>query len=254
MNRLDGRNFDELRKVNIVRDYLKYPQGSVLIEMGDTKIICTAMVEERVPHFLKGSNQGWITAEYSMLPGSTATRKIREAARRRIEGRTQEIQRMIGRVLRTVVDLKSIGERTVWIDCDVIQADGGTRTASITGAYVALADALHGLYKDEKIKKFPLLDFVSAVSVGVVKGDVLLDLCFEEDFKAEVDMNIAMTGSEEFIEIQGTGEENAFPRNQLDDLLDLSESGNKLLIEKQKEVLADIKDLIEENIEGESGD
>lgn len=247
MERIDNRSFDQLRKVNIERNYLKHPQGSNLIEMGDTKVICTAMVEDRVPRFLKGTNQGWVTAEYSMLPGSTANRKIRDASRGKIEGRTQEIQRLIGRVLRTVVDLNVIGERTIWIDCDVIQADGGTRTASITGAYVALVDALYYLYKKEEISSIPLLNFVSAVSVGIVDGEALLDLCYEEDFKAEVDMNIAMTDSNEFVEIQGTGEESTFSREELNKLLYLGEIGNKQLIEKQKEVLEDLVPLIGNN-------
>ncbi len=251
MVRIDNRSFDELRKIKIERNYLKHPQGSTLIEMGDTKVICTAMIDERVPRFLKGTNQGWVTAEYSMLPGSTANRKIRAASRGKVEGRTQEIQRLIGRVLRTVVDLNIIGERTIWIDCDVIQADGGTRTASITGAYVALVDALYYLYSKEEITSMPVLNFVSAVSVGIVEGEALLDLCYEEDFNAEVDMNIVMTDYNEFIEIQGTGEEKAFSREQLNKLLYLGEIGNKQLIEKQKEVLGELAYLIEKKTKDE---
>ncbi len=245
MKRIDNRNFDELREVSIERNYLKHPQGSTLIEMGDTKVICTAMIDERVPRFLKGTNQGWVTAEYSMLPGSTINRKIRAASRGRIEGRTQEIQRLIGRVLRTAVDLNIIGERTIWIDCDVIQADGGTRTASITGAYVALVDALYYLYNNKEIPNMPLTNFVSAVSVGIVNGKPLLDLCYEEDYNAEVDMNIVMTDTDEFVEIQGTGEENTFSRKQLNELLYLGEIGNKKLIEKQRQVLKELIPLIE---------
>lgn len=244
MRRVDSRDCEELRKVNIIRNYLKHPQGSVLMEMGETKVICTAMIEEKVPHFLKGSNKGWITAEYSMLPGSTIHRKIRDSSKGRIEGRTQEIQRLIGRALRSVVDLNVIGERTIWIDCDVIQADGGTRTASITGAFVALVDALHILYTQNQIPYIPISNFVSAVSVGIVDGKALLDLCYEEDYKAQVDMNIVMTGSNEFVEIQGTGEESTFSMQELKKLLYLGKIGNEKLIEKQKEALGDLTKLV----------
>ena len=250
MKRADGRNFDELRPVNITRDYIKHAHGSVLIEMGETKIICTAFVEEKVPLFLKKTGKGWITAEYAMLPGSTQTRKIRESSRGKVEGRTHEIQRLIGRTLRSVVDLKAIGERTIWIDCDVIQADGGTRTASITGAFVALIDALQYL-KKKKIKSALVSNFVSAISVGIVKGQPLLDLCYSEDSTAEVDMNIIMTDNEEFIEIQGTGEEKPFTRSALLDLLHLGEIGNKRLITMQKEILSDIDEgiIIDKQVE-----
>ena len=189
--RIDGRQNDELRDVKITKDYLKHPDGSVLIEMGDTKVICTAMIEDKVPHFLRGRGTGWITSEYSMLPSSTHSRKIRESSKGKIEGRTQEIQRLIGRSLRSVVDLGKLGEKTIWLDCDVIQADGGTRTASITGAFVALALALSKTYKTN----LPLKGYLSAVSVGVVKDEILLDLCYLEDSKAKVDMNIVMTDS-----------------------------------------------------------
>lgn len=251
MKRADGRNFDELRPVNITRDYIKHAHGSVLIEMGETKIICTAFVEEKVPPFLKKTGKGWITAEYAMLPGSTQTRKIRESSRGKVEGRTHEIQRLIGRTLRSVVDLKAIGERTIWIDCDVIQADGGTRTASITGAFVALIDALQCLKKKKKIKSALVSNFVSAISVGIVKGQPLLDLCYSEDSTAEVDMNIIMTDNEEFIEIQGTGEEKPFTRSALLDLLNLGEIGNKRLITMQKEILSDIDEgiIIDKQVE-----
>lgn len=253
MKRIDDRDYDELRDIRITRNYLKHPQGSVLMEMGNTKIICTAMVEDKVPPFLKGTGNGWVTGEYSMLPGSTEHRKVRDAARGRIDGRTQEIQRLIGRSLRGVVDLTKIGERTIWIDCDVIQADGGTRTASITGGFVALADALHWLYKKGHIKGIPISNFMSAVSVGLIKGQTILDLCYEEDYKALVDMNVIMTDENELIEIQGTGEGGTFSKEQLYELLNLAEKGNKELIIKQRETLRDISDLIGKNIgiEGE---
>ena len=242
--RLDKRKFNEIREVNITRNYLMHPYGSVLMEMGKTKIICTAMIDDRVPPFLKGTNNGWITSEYSMLPGSTGTRKIRDSSRGRIDGRSQEIQRLIGRSLRSVVDLKKIGERTVWIDCDVIQADGGTRTASITGAFVAMADAFHKLYKEKQIETIPLTNFVAAVSVGVGKDGPILDLCYKEDSKAKVDMNIVMNDLGEFIEIQGTGEGATFTRDELNKLLDLGEKGIGELILLQREALGEISDLI----------
>jgi ribonuclease PH len=253
MIRLDNRKYDELRDVKIARNYLKHPQGSVLIEMGDTKVICTAMIDDRVPPFLKGTNTGWITAEYSMLPGSTISRKVRDATRGRVEGRSQEIQRLIGRALRSVVDLKVIGERTIWIDCDVIQADGGTRTASITGAFVALVDALNVLYEAGDIPCIPISSFVSAISVGVVNGTPILDLCYEEDYRAEVDMNIVMTDKGEFVELQGTGEENTFTKKQLNELLELGQKGNSQLIQFQKEVLGEVGELVGKkvNIEGD---
>ena len=215
MGRIDGRAADEMRRVKITRHYLKHPAGSVLIEVGNTKVICAASIEERVPHFLKGSGEGWITAEYALLPSSTQTRTARESMRGRVTGRTHEIQRLIGRSLRSVMDMKALGERTVMIDCDVIQADGGTRTASITGAFIALVEALETVYKPEHI--FPVKDFLAAVSVGVDKnGQPLLDLCYEEDSQAMVDMNVVMTGSGEFIEVQGTGEGRPFSRQELD--------------------------------------
>jgi len=207
LSRHNERDYDELRPVKFTRNYTKYAQGSVLVEMGETKVICTAAIEDRVPPFLKKSGKGWITAEYSMLPSSTQNRKIRESSRGKVEGRTQEIQRLIGRALRSIVDLDSIGERTIWIDCDVIQADGGTRTASITGAFVALVDALNKLKEQGVLKFIPVKSFVSAVSVGIVEGQAVLDLCYTEDSTAKVDMNIVMTDNGEFVEVQGTGVE-----------------------------------------------
>lgn len=237
MNRNDGRKNNELRKVKMTRDYLLHPNGSVLIEMGNTKVICTAMIEEKVPPFLRNTGQGWITAEYSMLPASTITRKRREATKGKLEGRTQEIKRLIGRSLRSVVDLDKLGERTIWVDCDVIQADGGTRTASITGAFVAVADALNFLKEEGQIDNIPLKSFISAISVGIVENEKLLDLCYIEDSNAHVDMNIVMTDKGEIVEIQGTGEQAPFNRVDLNELLDLAEKGNKELIEMQKDIL-----------------
>ncbi len=232
MIRSDGRKPDELRPVKITLDYIKHAEGSCLIEFGDTKVICTASVEEKIPPFLKGTGQGWITAEYSMLPRATATRTVRESAKGRLTGRTQEIQRLIGRSVRSAVDLRALGEITVWIDCDVIQADGGTRTASITGAFVALYRALEKVGKLEAIK-----NFVAAVSVGIVDGEFFLDLNYEEDSMAEVDMNIVMNDAKEFVELQGTAEGKPFSRNDLDRLLTVGEKGIMELISKQKEVL-----------------
>lgn len=237
--RIDNRNFDELRAVKITRDYLLHPFGSVLIEMGNTKVICTAMIDEKVPPFLKGQGTGWITSEYSMLPASTISRKVRDSARGRIDGRTHEIQRLIGRSLRSVVDLSLMGERTLWIDCDVIQADGGTRTAAITGAFLAMVDAFDKLVKNGQISKSPIKDYLAAVSVGLSNEGEILDLCYEEDHKALVDMNVVMTGNGEFVEVQGTGEECTFSRTQLNNLLDLAEKGNRELIELQKIALSE---------------
>ena len=241
MSRIDGRKSDELRHVKIIRNYIKPAEGSVLIEVGDTKVICTASIEERVPRFFDDPTQkrggGWVTAEYSMLPRATKTRNIREAARGKIGGRTQEIQRLIGRSLRAVTDTKLMGERTIWLDCDVIQADGGTRTASITGAFVALWDACSNLLDRKRIKEMPIVDFIAATSVGIVKGQNLLDLCYVEDFSADVDMNIVMTGKEGFVEIQGTAEKQTFDRTTLDAMLDAAASEIKKIIVFQKEVL-----------------
>lgn len=240
MNRIDDRKFNQIRDIKITRNYTKYAEGSVLIEMGETKVICTASVEDKVPPFLRNSGTGWINAEYSMLPRSTHERKIRESAKGKIEGRTQEIQRLIGRAIRSVVDLKKIGERTIWIDCDVIQADGGTRTASITGAFVAVVDALYKLYSNKKIKTMPVDRFISAISVGIVEDNHLLDLCYTEDSNAKVDMNVIMTSKGEFVEVQGTGEEGPFSRNDLNKLLELGEKGCNDLIDAQKKALGEI--------------
>lgn len=235
--RFDNRKVDEIREVKITRNYLKHPEGSVLIEMGNTKVICTASVESKVPPFLKNSGKGWVTAEYSMLPRSTHHRKVRESSRGKVDGRTQEIQRLIGRSLRSIIDLEKLGEKTIWIDCDVIQADGGTRTASITGAYVALVDALNGLLKAGTIKEMPISHQLAAISVGVVNEEAVLDLCYEEDSAAKVDMNLIMTSDGKFIEIQGTGEEAPFSRDELNELLELGEKGINELMKIQLEVL-----------------
>jgi len=236
MQRSDGRGADKLRKVQITRNYIKYPEGSCLIEMGNTKVICTASVEETVPPFLKNSGTGWVTAEYGMLPRSCDKR----IPRGKDSGRTYEIQRLVGRSLRTVTDMKSIGERTVWVDCDVIQGDGGTRTAAITGSFVALADAFHKLKKDGIIEEIPIKDFVAAVSVGIVNGVLMLDLAYEEDSRAEVDMNVIMTGKGEFIEVQGTAERKPFKKSQMDDMLTLAKKGIEDLVEIQKKLLKDL--------------
>jgi ribonuclease PH len=226
-----------LRPVKITRNYLKHAEGSVLIEMGDTKVICTASVEERVPPFLRNTGKGWVTAEYSMLPRSTHTRTTRESSTGRASGRSYEIQRLIGRSLRSITDLHGFGERSVWIDCDVIQADGGTRAASITGAYVALVDAFRKMVKDGVIEKVPIKDSVAAISVGKVDGAVLLDLNYGEDSKAEVDMNVVMTGQGKFVEIQGTAEEEAFTKKEMDGLTRLAQKGIGELTKIQKKSL-----------------
>lgn len=236
--RTDGRKFDQLRDVEITRNYTKFAEGSVLVETGDTMILCNVSIEDSVPYFLRGQNTGWLTAEYSLLPRATQERNIREAAKRKLSGRTQEIQRLIGRSLRAVVDLDKMGERTIWVDCDVLQADGGTRTAAITGAYVALVDAINYLISENKLEESPLNGFMAATSVGIVDGEAMLDLCYEEDYKAQVDMNIAMTEKGKIIEIQGTAEEKPFSRDELDALYDLAEKGIRELIEEQKLSLA----------------
>jgi ribonuclease PH len=236
MNRKDKRAFDQIRPVKIIRDYIKYAEGSCLMEMGLTRIVCTATVEESVPNFLKGTGSGWITAEYGMLPRSCVSRILRD----KISGRNYEIQRLIGRSLRAVVDLTGLGERTIWIDCDVIQADGGTRTASITGGFVALVDALNKLKKEGKISKVPVKDFVAAISVGILNQELILDLTYEEDSQADVDMNVVMTASDEFIEIQGTSEKKTFNKEQMDKLLVLAKKGIFELIDIQRNLLKDI--------------
>ncbi len=236
--RPSGRNPDQMRTVNFTRNYTKHAEGSVLVEFGDTKVICTASVSDKTPGWMKGTGEGWVTAEYGMLPRSTGSRMGREAARGKQGGRTMEIQRLIGRSLRAVVDMKLLGERTVHLDCDVIQADGGTRTASITGAYVALADAMQHLQDKKEISQNPLNGFVASVSVGVYEGTPVLDLDYDEDCNAETDMNVVMNDKGEFIEVQGTAEGHPFSRRELDQLLGLAESGIHELIKKQREALS----------------
>lgn len=245
MTRFDGRAINEIRPVQIETNYLMHPEGSVLIQVGNTKVICTATVEERVPSFLRGQGKGWITAEYSMLPRATADRTPRESSRGKVNGRTMEIQRLIGRALRAIVDLEALGEKTIWVDCDVIQADGGTRTASITGAFVAMTQAIAKIHEEKPFKKFPIIDYLAAISVGIIKeSGAILDLNYVEDVAAEVDMNLVMTGSGRFVEIQGTGEEATFSREDLNKLLELGEKGIQELIAIQKEALDEIIDLI----------
>ncbi len=234
--RIDGRHPDQLRPVSIERGFMKHAEGSALIKMGDTHVICTVSVENRVPHFLVGKNTGWITAEYAMLPRSTHTRSERET--RGTKGRTQEIQRLIGRALRAVIDLKKLGSRTLWIDCDVLQADGGTRTASISGAYVAVIDAINKLKNEGSITKNPLGDSVAAVSVGIIGNTPMLDLCYAEDATAEVDMNIVMTGQGNFVEVQGTAEGNPFTFDQMQHLVALAQKGISEITQLQRDVLA----------------
>ncbi len=227
--RNNNRKNDEMREVKVTKNYIMYPEGSVLIEFGNTKVICNATIEEKVPPFLRGSGSGWITAEYSMLPRATNNRVQRESAKGRIMGRTMEIQRLIGRALRSAIDLSKLGERTVIIDCDVIQADGGTRTASITGAYLALELAIEKLIDEGKLNEIPILSKVAAVSVGKVRNEILLDLEYEEDSRADVDMNIVMNNKGEFIEIQGTGEEATFTQKELLDFIKISENAFEIL-------------------------
>lgn len=235
--RSNGRQADERRPMNLTVNINKYAEGSVYIEVGDTKVMCTATVEEKVPMFMKGQGKGWVTAEYAMLPRATQTRNQRESARGKLSGRTMEIQRLIGRALRSVVDLQALGERSITIDCDVLQADGGTRTTSITGAFVAMALAMHKIAQKHALPKFPITDFLASVSVGIVGEDTLLDLNYEEDSKAKVDMNVVMTGQGQFVEVQGTGEENPFSRSELDGLLAIAEKGIREMIEQQREAL-----------------
>jgi ribonuclease PH len=237
--RSDGRALDELRPVTFQRDFTVFAPGSVLVSMGHTKVLCTASVEDRVPPWMRGSGRGWVTAEYSMLPGSTAERATREAAKGKQSGRTQEIQRLIGRSLRAVCDLVALGELQVTVDCDVLQADGGTRTASICGAYLALHDAFTRFMGSGRLRAHPLTDAVAAVSVGVVEGVPMLDLPYAEDSRAEVDMNVVMTGSGRFVEVQGTAEGLPFSRSELDELLVLAESGITRLLAMQDAVLAE---------------
>lgn len=235
--RVDGRSEDQIRPITITPGFIKHADGSALIEMGDTRVICTAKLEDRVPPFLRNSGKGWITAEYGMLPGSSPTRIPRESSRGRVGGRTHEIQRLIGRSLRAVARLEALGERTVWLDCDVIQADGGTRTASITGAYVALSHAVHRWRGQAILEQSPLCDAVAAVSVGVVEGSTLLDLNALEDNHAEVDMNFVVTGSDKFVEVQGTAEKDPFASATLDRMIHLARTGIRAILEAQKRVL-----------------
>jgi ribonuclease PH len=235
--RTDTRASNQLRDTTITPDYLEHAEGSVLIQAGRTRVICAASVEDRVPPFLRNTGKGWVTAEYGMLPRATTTRTQREASTGKVGGRTQEIQRLIGRSLRSVTNLTALGERTIWIDCDVIQADGGTRTASITGAFVALALALENMRERDMIKTIPLADYVAAISVGIVDGEPLLDLAYEDDSRAEVDMNVVKTGRGRFIEVQGTAEAMPFGREALDQLLDLADIGIGQLVAKQKAIV-----------------
>ncbi len=237
MTRVDGRAPGELRPVNMTLGYMPYAEGSCLVEMGETKVICTASVEGSVPRWMQGRGKGWVTAEYAMLPRSTTERVRRDVDKGRPSGRTQEIQRLIGRSLRAVTDMDALGERTVWIDCDVLRADGGTRTASITGAFVALAAAFRWLEEQEVVKASPLLDSVSAVSVGIVESVPCLDLNYAEDSTAQVDMNVVMTGAGKLVEVQGTAEQGAFERSELDALLDLATSGIAQLSALQQQAL-----------------
>lgn len=238
--RIDGRNPDELRKLSIKRNYLSHPDASVLVEIGETKLIITVMIEDGVPRWLKGSGNGWLTAEYSMLPGSTQTRKQRDSTRGRMDGRSIEIQRLIGRALRTCVDLTKIGERTIWIDADVIQADGGTRCAAITGGFVALYEAVYNLYKSKAIKSFPIDSFLAATSVGKVGDEIFLDLNYHEDSRAQVDMNVIMNSKGEFVEIQASGEDGTYTEEEFMKLLSYAKDGIGEIFIDQKFTLEDI--------------
>jgi ribonuclease PH len=240
MNRTDGRSPAELRPTTITPGFLSHAEGSVLIEVGRTRVICTASIEDRVPPFLRNTGKGWVTAEYGMLPRATNTRTQRESSAGKVGGRTQEIQRLIGRSLRSVTKLNDLGERTIWIDCDVIQADGGTRTASITGGFVALVLALQRMRELALLKDIPILDYVAATSVGIVDGTALLDLAYDEDSRAEVDMNFVKTGDGRFIELQGTAEGLPFDRRALDALMGLADEGIRSLIDKQKTIVGDV--------------
>ncbi|MDB5052419.1 MAG: ribonuclease [Bacilli bacterium] len=242
--RIDGRKNDQVRPIKITTPYIKHAEGSVYIEIGETKVICTASVEERVPPFMKGQGKGWVTAEYSMLPRATQTRNQREATKGKLGGRTMEIQRLIGRALRSVVKLEQLGERTITLDCDVIQADGGTRTTSITGAFVAMTMAINKLYEAKMLTKFPISDFLASISVGIVNEQTYLDLCYTEDSKAKVDMNVVMTGKGKFVEVQGTGEEAPFSREELNSLLSSAEIGIREMIAVQKQALGSISERI----------
>jgi ribonuclease PH len=241
MERKSGRKFGELRPIKITNNYLKKIAGSVLVEFGNTRVICAASLDDKPAPFLRNTGKGWLTAEYSMLPMSTETRTVRESARGKLGGRTHEIQRMIGRSLRAVTDLTAFGEKTIYLDCDVIEADGGTRTASVTGAFVALVDLFKKMREDGTIKEIPVNNFLSAVSVGIIDNQIMLDLEYEEDSRAEVDMNFVMTGSGLFIEVQGTAERVPFSKEQMAQMTQLAERGIQQIIEKQKEIVGDLK-------------
>ena len=240
MLRVYNRKYDEIRPIKIIRNYIKYSEGSVLIEMGDTRIICTASVEEKLPLFLRGTQQGWISAEYSMIPRANQLRNIRDSVKGKIDGRSQEIQRLVGRSLRAVTDLDKLGPRMIWMDCDVLQADGGTRTASIIGAYIALIDALKYLKAEKKIESVPVKYYLGAISVGIVDGEMLLDLDFKEDSNAQVDMNIVMTDGGNVVEIQGTAEDRPFSMRNLNKLIELAEIGINQVITVEKEIIEDL--------------
>lgn len=247
---LNDLNKENIRPVSITPEYIMHADGSVLYEAGNTKVICTAKVEEKVPSFLKGTGKGWITCEYSMIPASTQSRKQRDASRGRIDGRTQEIQRLIGRSIRSVVDMSLIGERTIWIDCDVIQADGGTRTASITGGFIALVYCINSMLEKKIIKKSPINNYLAAISVGIVNNDNVLDLCYVQDSNAQVDMNIVMTDNGKFVEIQGTAEKDPFSYDRLNKLIKLAQKGIKQLINNQKEALGELTKLVKSDSNG----
>jgi len=240
MSRISGRTFNEMREVQIKKNFIKHAEGSVLILVGNTHVICAASVENKVPPFLRDKKKGWVTAEYSMLPRSTHTRTIRESSKGKVSGRTQEIQRLIGRSLRSVVDMEKLGERTIWIDCDVIQADGGTCCASITGAFIALSLALKKLHKDKVIDSIPIKDYVAATSVGIINKHKCLDLDYEEDSNASVDLNVVKTGAGHYVEIQGTAEQDPFSDEELATLLKLADKGIKSLIDLQKKTIGNI--------------
>lgn len=235
--RIDGRKDDEIREIKITRNYISHTEGSVFIEMGSTRIVCTATVEDKIPKFLAGKGSGWITAEYDMIPGSAPQRIIRPQTVGRINGRTHEIQRLIGRSLRSIADLAKIGERTIWIDCDVIEADGGTRTASITGSFIALFDCMHSLVDKKIISEMPIESFLAAVSIGIVDGNILVDLCFEEDSKAQVDMNVVMNSKNELIEVQSTAEITPFRREDFDRMMEKAAAAIAEIIDIQKKTL-----------------
>ena len=240
LGRIDGRRRDQIRPVRVTRNFTKHAEGSVLIEMGDTKVICTASIEEKVPPFLKGKGAGWVTAEYAMLPRATHDRSPRESVKGKQGGRTLEIQRLVGRALRAVIDTGRLGERTIWIDCDVIQADGGTRTASITGSFIALADAVGVLKKKDMIKVNPLTDYLAAISIGKVGGQVMVDLAYEEDSHAEVDLNLVMTGAGQYVEVQGTAEKTPFNKKDMDEFLDLGWGAIRELVDLQKSLIGSL--------------